>query len=65
MIHFSKMLCSFSMLSDVYSCLFGAITSSQVEEMISSHVDWTEAATAICHSILKSVKTIFTVCILW
>ncbi len=44
------MFCFFQYVFDVYSCLFGALTGSQVEEMIGSHVDWTEAATAICNA---------------
>lgn len=73
MYHHSKMFTVYAIFhvlflstpSDIHSCLFLAITSSKVEEMIGPCVAWTEAVIVICQTTLKSVKTTFIVCSLW
>lgn len=49
MIHFMKLYWFFQLVSDVYSCLFCALTRSKEEEMIC--LNW--GTTAVCHGTLK------------
>ncbi len=63
----SPMITSQEPLLVLYSTIFffECTTNSEVEEMICSCSAWTETATSISHATLKSIKTMFTVWIVW